>query len=228
VAGKAHAKPDDIAILNDTKSKLTGLLAAKAPAAELVATASAMAKSETDSIGRTQRRMWRDFGTVPASSDAASNDLLAKLQKSRSDLTAALATPPAQDAGQIVDQTHLAFLAFAAFQDAYSAAAPVLVTVKRSAFEGLHTATRSLCDQVTALANVEKPWFLASSARKNAYKLRQDNAAEAKTVAQQLDDLAQTVATSSDLRQLTAAISQASDDKAKVDQLYASSTSAAL
>ena len=105
---------------------------------------------------------------------------------------------------------------------------PVFVTVKRNTFDALQTATKSLCDQVTALANVEKPWFLASSARKNAYQLRQDNAAQARTLAQQLDDLARTVATSNDLRELTGAISQVSDDKTKASQLYASSSSAAL
>lgn len=227
-AGKVHARADDIALLNDTRSKLAGLVAAKASAAELVAATSAMAKSESDSLGRTQRRMWRDIGTLPAAGDAAGADVMAKLQKARTDLAAALAAPPQQDAGQIIGQTRAAFLAFGAFQDAYGTAVPMLVTVKRSTFDGLHTAAQSLCDQVAALANVEKPWFLASTARKNAYKLRQDNATEAKALTQQMDDLARAVAASNDLKQLTAAISQATDDKSKAGQLYASSTSAAL
>jgi hypothetical protein len=45
---------------------------------------------------------------------------------------------------------------------------------------------------------------------------------------QQMDDLARTVATSNDPKELTAAIGQVTDDKSKAAQLYASSTSAAL
>jgi tRNA A-37 threonylcarbamoyl transferase component Bud32 len=228
-ANKAHIKPNDIAMLSDARSKLTSLAAAKAPAEQIVAAASAMAKSESDSLGRTQRRMLRDMGTMPGPADApGSADAVAKLQKARDDLNAALAAPIPQDGTQIIAQTQLAISSFVAFQDAYGAATPFLVTARRNSFDGLHTATKSLCDQVSALASVEKPWFLASSARKNAYQLRQDNAAQAKAMAQQLDDLARTVAASNDLKELSAAISQATDDKAKATQLYALSSAAAL
>jgi serine/threonine protein kinase len=228
-ADKAHIKPNDIAMLSDARSKLTSLSAAKAPAAEIVAAATDMAKSESDSLTRTERRMLRDIGAMPGPADApGSADAVAKFQKARDDLNAALAAPMAQDGAQIVAQMQRAISSFAAFQDAYGAVAPILVTARRNSFDGLHTATKSICDQVSALANVEKPWFLASSARKNAYQLRLDNAAQARALAQQLDDLARTVAASNDLRALGAAISQATDSKTKATQLYASSSAAAL
>jgi serine/threonine protein kinase len=228
-ADKAHVKPADIAMLSDTRSKLTSLAAAKAPAAEIVAAAADMAKSESDSLERTQRRMLRDMGAMPGPADApGSADAVAKLQKARDDLNAALAAPMPQDSSQIIAQTQLAISSFAAFQDAYGAVTPILVTARRNSFDALHAATKSLCDQVSALGNVEKPWFLASSARKNAYQLRLDNAAQARALAQQLDDLARTVAASNDLRALGAAVTQAIDGKTKASQLYASSSAAAL
>ncbi len=229
VAQKANAKPDEIAIFNNTRSKLASLIAEKAPPAELVTVVTDLAKSEDDSLGRTEKRMWRDLGAVPNPSDApGSADAIAKLQKARTDLNEALAAPVSQDAAQIIDQARLALSNFTAFQNAYAAAMPIVIRARRNTFDGIQTAAKSLCDQVTALANIEKPWFLASTARKNAYALRQDNAAQAKTLAQRLDDLATTVATSSELRELTAAINEAGDAKTKAAQLYASSSAASL
>ncbi|HUE62757.1 MAG TPA: serine/threonine-protein kinase [Rhizomicrobium sp.] len=229
VAQKAHLKPTDVAVLGNAKASMASLVATGAASAQHVKIASDMAKSEYDSLGRTERRMLRDAGQMPAANDVpGSADAIAKLQKAKADLNAALAVPARQDVAQIIDQTRLAISSFAAFQDAYGAALPVFVTAKRNAFDALHTTAKSLCDQVTALANVEKPWFLASSVRKNAYQLRQDNAVQAKAIGQQLDDLARTVATSNDLRELTTAINSVTDDRTKAAQLYASSSSAAL
>ena len=95
-------------------------------------------------------------------------------------------------------------------------------------FDTLHTDTQSYLAQVASLASVEKPWFLASTARKNAYKLRQDNAVQGKVLAQRLDDLAKTVATSSDLHALASALTEAADAKKSAGALYASSSAAAL
>ncbi len=228
-AQKAHLKPNEIASLNDARSRLANLVATKAPSDQLVTAASDIAKLEGESLGRTEKRMLRDLGVMPGPNDVpGSTDAIAKLQKAKADLNAALAAPASQDATQVIDQTRLAISSFADFQDVYGAASPIFITFKRNTFDALHTATKSMCDQVLALANVEKPWFLASSARKNAYQLRQDNAAQARALAQQLDDLSRTVAASNDLRELTGAISQATDGKTKASQLYASSSSAAL
>ena len=70
---------------------------------------------------------------------------------------------------------------------------PAFIAAKRKAFDGLRTTTQAVINQVTSLAAVEKPWFLASQARKDAYKLRQDNASQVKTFSNQLDTLAQKV-----------------------------------
>ena len=216
-----------MAALNSARDRLAGLVAGKAPPEQLAAAATDMAKAQNGNIARTERRLWRDLG--PAPDDATGGtDVIAKLRGAKTGLDAALAAPPSQDAGQIIDQTRLSLVNFAAFQDAYKTAMPVCVAAERKAFDALRTDTQSYLAQVAVLAKVEKPWFLASAAHKNAYKLRQDNAAQAKPLAQRLDDLAKSVASSSDLRDIAAAITQAADVKKSAGELYASSSAAAL
>jgi len=228
-AQKAGLKANEMAALSSARDKLAGLIASKAPAEQLTAAAADMAKAESDNLTRTAKRMWRDLGGAPGPTDAPGGaDAIAKLQAAKTALDSGLGVPPSQDAGQILEQTRLSLTNFAAFQDAYRTAMPFYVTAKRKAFDTLHTDTQAYLAQVASLANVEKPWFLASTARKNAYKLRQDNAAQAKTLGQRLDDLSKTVATSSDLHTLAAAITEAADAKKSAGALYASSSAAAL
>jgi hypothetical protein len=228
-AQKAQLKPNEIAALSTAKDKLAGLVASKASLEQLTAAATDMAKAENDNIARAARRMWRDLGGKPGPYDAPGGaDAIAKLQAAKAGLDTSLATPIAPDAAQAIDQTQLSLTNFAAFQDAAKTATPFYVTAKRKAFDTLHTDTKSYLAQVASLANVEKPWFLASAARRNAYKLRQDNAAQAKALAQRMDDLSKTVAASGDLHVLIAAVTEAADAKKSAGTLYASSSAAAL
>jgi len=228
-AQKAGIKGNEIAALTSAKDKLTGLIASKAPAEQLTAAATDMAKSESDTLTRTSRRMWRDLGGTPGPNDAPGGaDAIAKLQAAKAALDSTLGVPPSQDAGQAIDQTRLSLTNFAVFQDAYRTATPFYVAARRKAFDTLHTDTQGYLAQVASLANVEKPWFLASTARKNAYKLRQDNATQAKTLGQRMDDLSKTVTASTDLHALAAAITEAADAKQSAGALYASSSAAAL
>jgi serine/threonine protein kinase len=225
-ARKAGRKDNELAALADAKTKLAGQVASKASAAELAGIVTDMAKNETDILVRAEKRLWRD--TDSPSGDAPAGPDVSKLQQSKSDLDAKLTAQLPQDAGQILDSMRVSLASFGAFQDAYIAATPTYVTVRRKSFDALHAAAQSLCDQIATLANVEKPWFLASSARKNAYKLRQDNAAQAKTLSARLSDLAKTVATSSDLHQLTAAVAEATAARKTAGGLYAASNAAQL
>ena len=228
-ARKAGRKDSEITALTDAKTKFADLVASKADAGQVSTAADDMAKAEDGLLARAERRAWRDAEPMPTAKDApGSEDAIAKLEQAKTDLDAKLAQPAAQDADQIVDNTRLTLTSFAAFQDAYTAATPFYVTARRKAFDALHTATQSYCDQVTSLANVEKPWLLASSARKNAYKLRQDNAAQAKTLSAHLYDLARTVAATSDLHQLAAALTEAAAAKQTAGALYAASSAATL
>ena len=225
-ARKAGRKDNELAALADAKSELAGLVASKASAAELAGTAAGIAKSETDILARTEKRLWRDVNSSPA--DAPAGPDVTKLQQSKSDLDAKLAAALPQDAGQIMDNLRLSLASYGAFQEAYAVATPTYATARRKSFEALHSAAQSLCDQVAALANVEKPWFLASSARKNAYELRQDNATQAKALSVRLSDLTKTVAVSNDLHQLTAAVAEAAAAKKTASGLYATSNAAQL
>lgn len=228
-AQKAELKATEMAALSSAKDKLAGLIASKAPAEQLTAAAADMAKAESDNLTRTTKRIWRDLGGTPGPNDAPGGaDAIAKLQAAKAALDSTLGVPPSQDAGQVLDRTRLSLTNFAAFQDAYKTATPFYVAARRKAFDTLHTDTQGYLGQVASLASVEKPWFLASTARKNAYKLRQDNAVQAKALGQRLDDLAKTVATSSDLHALASAITEAADAKKSAGALYASSSAAAL
>lgn len=228
-AQKAELKANEMAALSSAKDKLAGLIASKAPAEQLTAAATDMAKAESDNLTRTTKRMWRDLGGTPDPNDAPGGaDAIAKLAAAKAALDSTLGVPPSQDAGQIIDQTRLSLINFAAFQDATKTAMPFYIAARRKAFDTLHTDTQGYLAQVASLASVEKPWFLASTARKNAYKLRQDNAVQAKALEQRLDDLAKTVAASSDLHALGSAITEAADAKKSAGALYASSSAAAL
>jgi serine/threonine protein kinase len=228
-AQKAQLRPNEMAALSSARDKLASLVASKAPSEQITAAAADLAKPENDNVARAARRIWRDLGGPPDPNDApGGTDAIAKLQAAKAALDTVLATPMPQDAGPAIDQTTLALTNFAAFQDTAKAATPFFVTAKRKAFDTLHTDTQGYLGQVASLANVEKPWFLASTARKNAYKQRQDNAAQAKILGQRMDDLAKTVAASSDLRTLTAAVTEAADAKKSAGALYASSSAAAL
>jgi hypothetical protein len=225
-ARTAGGKDSDLAAIADAKAKLAGLVAAKADAAQITRAARELAQSETDSLSRAEKRLWRDVESPPG--DAGSQDLVARLAEAKNDLDTKLSFPLALDAGRIIDGLRLSLMSFGRFQNAYAAAAPAYVSARRKNFDALHAATRSVCEQVASLANVEEPWFLASSSRKNAYKLRQDNAAQAKALEVKLDELAGTVAASGDLRQLTAAVGEASAARKTAASLYAVSNSAQL
>ena len=226
-ARKAGRKDSEIADLTAAKAKFGDL--AKSSPAQLTAAVTDMAKSESDILARAEKRAWRDLDTPPDPKDApGSAAAVAKLQQTKTDLDAALTATPVEDAGRIIDNVRMSLVDYAAFQDAYAAATPFYVTAKRKAFDTAHASVQGVCDQVAALANVDKPWLFASSARKNAYKLRQDNAAQAKTLSTQLDDLAKTVAASSDLRQLSAAMAQVAQARKTAAGLYVASNAASL
>ena len=226
-ARKAGRKDAELTALTDAKTKLAGLVTSKAPVPELTKAVADMAKTETDLLGRAEKRLWRDVETAPTDV-LTGQDVVTKLQQSKNDLDSKLAATPPQDAGQILDGLRLSLMSFGAFQDAYAAATPVYVAARRKSFDTLHSATQTLCDQIVTLGNVEKPWFLASSARKAAYKLRQDNATQAKSLATRLNDLSKTAASSGDLHQLTAAVTEAIAAKKTAGGLYAASNAAQL
>ena len=176
-AKKAGRRDTEITDLGNAKTKIAGFT--REGGLPLISAVQDMAHTETETLSRAEKRLWRD---VDGDNKTVTGDAAAKLQQAKSALDAALAAPPGQDAGKIVDATRLAVASFGAFQDAYTAATPLYAAAKQKEFETLHAAVTAAGDKVVALAAVDKPWLLASRARKDAYKLRQDNATQAETL----------------------------------------------
>jgi serine/threonine protein kinase len=227
-ASKVGRKPGEISSLNSAREKISVLAKKKSSAQTLDIAAKAVAKSEIAILGRATRRMWRDIEEAPdikASSDAA--DVLMKLKSAKANLDTCLSMNlAALDAGAAIEATRQTFLAFGLFQDTYNTAVPLFVSAKRKALAQLYASLQSTSDQTVALASVPKPWFFAPQARKQAYQLRQDNAAQAKALMAQLSSLSATVPTMSDLKQLNATMVQLSAAQTTLSGLYTASNAA--
>jgi predicted Ser/Thr protein kinase len=226
-ARKAQRPDSEITLLTAAKAKLADL-SAKGDAEGVTTQARVLARNQIDILSRAEKVAWQsvDPAADPLNT-VAENDAVRQLQTAKSDLDAKLKLR-SQDAGQSIDNTAASLTAFATFQQALALAMPSFVAAHRKAFDDARTAARGVIDQVTALGAVEKPWFLAAKARLDAYKLRQDNAAQAKTLAGQLDSLAQKVAASNDLTEINDAIAQAKAASQSAAALYAASNAAKL
>ena len=85
-----------------------------------------------------------------------------------------------------------------------------------------------IAGQVAAtLASARRPNFLSSKASKDAYKLLQDNAARAKTVSGDIDQLVSSTASATERGQVSAADAKLAEIKADLTRLSASSREAA-
>src|SRR5439155_1970776 len=212
-ATQVGRKQSEISDLTNAKEKILTLAAQEksgpAGSGQVDDMARDTAKTEIAILGRATRRMWRDLGTVPdAKSSADTANAIVKLKSAKADLDARLAADlTTMDAAAAIEAARQTLLSFGLFQDAAGAAAPLYVSARRKEFAALYGSVQSASEQVVALAAVPKPWFLAPQARKQAYQLRQDNAAQAKALIVQLGALP--AATTTDLKQLNAAMAQA-------------------
>jgi hypothetical protein len=229
-AQKGSRPQGEVAALTDAKTKILTLVAEKAPSDQMNDATRDMAKAEIAAIGRSVRRTWRDLGAPPdpkAVDDTANT--IGALKGAKTELDAKLATDlTVLDAAAAAGATQQALDAYAAFQIAYVAATPQYVEARKKDLAGLLTAAQSTTDQVVALAGVSKPWFLASQSRKQAYQLRQDNAAQAKALQTQLSSAASVAQSSNDLKLVTATITQLTAGQATLSSLYAASNAAKL
>jgi hypothetical protein len=227
-AAKAGRRPSEIADLTTAKDKILALAAQKnggpAGADALNGAARDMAKNEIAILGRGMRRIWRDLGSdIKNASDAAK--AVTNLKAAKAELDGRLAADlTALDAAAAIEATRQTLVSFGLFQDAYSAAAPFYVAARRKEFSELYAAVQSSSEQIVALAAVPKPWFLAPQARKQAYQLRQDNAAQAKALIVQLGAIP--AATTTDLKQLSAAMVQLLAAQTTLSGLHAASEAA--
>ena len=189
-----------------------------------------MFHDETALLARAEKRQWNSVSApLDASASQGAAQSVASLGQAKANLDTALGADESKaDAVTAIDATSQALTDFSAFQNAYAIAAPYYVTAKRKQFATLYTSDQALSAQVATLAKVSKPWFLASTARKNAWQLRQDNAAKAKSVMAPLDALSASIAKTGEITQLDAALAQANAAKKTLTDLVAASTAATL
>jgi hypothetical protein len=243
-AKKAGRRSSEIDSLTGIKAKIVALanqaeahnagknVSDTAVLAPLGSSVADLLRDETALIGRAGRRLWADV-SKPLDTTTTPNaaKIAAALQKAKAELDAALAAnDPAkpQDAARTIDGLKDAILKLGALQEAYAAALPFYGTAKRQAFDTINASAQALSAEVIRLAAVEKPWILASQARKQAYQLRQDNAAKAKALATELVGLAANVLKTTDFKQLDAAVTQATEAQKTLNALYESSRGANL
>jgi hypothetical protein len=229
-AQKAGRPQNEIAALTDAKTKILASVAQKAPPDQTDGLATDMAKAEITALGRSVRRTWRDLGAAPDPKTVAdTQNTIEALKTAKTALDAKLAADlTGQDARASTAAVQQALDAYAAFQTAYAAAAPQYVVARKNDLTTLLASAQSSTDQVVALAGVSKPWFLASQARRQAYQLRQDNAAQAKALFTQLSSAASVAQSSKDLKLVIAAVAQLTAGQATLSGLYAASNAAKL
>jgi hypothetical protein len=227
-AQKVGRPQNEVTALADAKTKILALVAQKAAPNQRDETAREMAKAEITALGRSERRTWRDLGAPPdpnAVPDPANT--VTALNNAKIELDAKLATDlTGLDAAAAAGTAQQVLEAYATFQTATAAAAPQYVAARKKDLAGLVTAAQSTADQVTALADISKPWFLASQSRKQAYQLRQDNAAQAKALFTQLSSAASAAQSSKDMKLVVSTIAQLSAGQATLSSLYAASNAA--
>jgi class 3 adenylate cyclase len=241
-AQRLHRPQRELGPLTDANTKIAALASqlheldkapdATAKAAPLIAQMNDLAantsRGEVTALARASKLMWRDMDqplgkTVPPDAAAA----IAAANQAKTNLDDAVAAAQnEQDPTISLNKTGQALAAYDAFATAYGAAAQFHVVARRADFAALTTAAHGISDQLAAMGKVEKPWVLASRARRDAYKTLADNAKDAASQVAQMDELQRGALAASDLKKVGAALSQASTIKARLDGLLATSNAA--
>ena len=229
----------EIAILADSNTKISGLAAQVAVAgqgqsgiekartliAQMNDLAADMSRNEAVALGRAGRLLSRDI--LQSSGNVVAPDSASAMNDAKTKLDAAVAAVgQIQDATLSLQAARRALVAYSEFATAYGGVAQIYVAAQRDDFASLTAAARDVSGKVAGLAAGPKPWLLASGARKQAYQALQDNAAQAAAQISQLDLLTNGMPAMKDLKQVSAAVTQATAIKNDLDGLLAKSTAA--
>jgi hypothetical protein len=200
--------------------------------AELNQTSVEASRSEADALASAEAEQWKQIQDQAAPNSAPeAGRALAAVKDAKGKLDAALVSVVnSKDAANSINAAVSALAAYGVFQTSYDAAAGVFVVARLSAKKQQYAAQdaslRQIAQKVIGLSAADKPGFLASRARKDAYQLLQDNATQAKAQITRLDDVSRTVSAASDLSQLDAATQPATDIEGSLSRLVSSSTTA--
>jgi hypothetical protein len=195
---------------------------------EMKKQAADMARSETTALERAGKLLWRDMEQRPrniAAPNAATAIAGAAEAKTKLDDAIAAARQAKDEIGSL-SATKQALAAYDGFTAAYAAAAQFYISARRSELAALDTAAHRICDKLIALGKVSEPFFLASHARKAAYRTLVENAAAAQTQVARLDEIDRGAVAANSLRKVSGALIQASTIKATLDGLLENSTAA--
>jgi hypothetical protein len=198
---------------------------------QLDQTAIDASRNEADALARAETEQWKAIQDQASPAVPESAKAFATVKDAKGKLDSALvAVVNSKDGANSVNAAVSALTAFGVFQSSYDAAAGVFVTAritaKKQQYAAQDASLRQVAQKVIGLAVADKPGFLASRARKDAYQLLQDNAAQAKAQLTRLDDLSRTVSAASDVSQLDAAAQPATDIEGTLSRLVSTSTTA--
>jgi hypothetical protein len=187
-----------------------------------------MSHAEATALAGASAAQRRDVEHMLKTAAGDGSSAMSAVHQAKMALEAAIAAvSKTGDGAAALDAARQALSAYRVFVDADAAAARAFIPAKRAEIAAVDTSASAISNQVIALASGSKPWVFASATRKQAYQQLQTNAASAKTQAAQLDELSRSAASTSDLKQLAAALAQASAIKRSLNDLYAASYSAA-
>jgi hypothetical protein len=197
--------------------------------AALASEAATASRDEAAALGVTAQAHRREVEQVLGRSRTGQgSEAVAAVGQADAKLDAAIAAMPASgDPVASINAARQAVGDYAAFATAYSGATRLYAPVKRAAFAAIEARARAIGDATIALsAAAPRPWLFASQARKDAYRLLQDNGARSRSSMAELDQLSRTIASTSDLDALNAAAARASSLRQELSSLYAASAAA--
>jgi hypothetical protein len=187
-----------------------------------------MARTETGALSRLAQAQMHEVTTTLADAPSASS-AVAEVRDARANLAAASAgAAGGADPVAAIDSARKAIAAYSVFAAAYARAAPLYAAVRRAAIPPVAAEARNYAAQIAALASgAEHPWVFASQGRKQAYQDLQADAARAKTLEAQAEQLAQAANGQSEVGQLGATLAQVTQIKGTLASLYASANATA-
>ncbi len=233
-AGRPRQEVGALAAANSKIDALAAQIHGAAPAAaaplvtQLDGLAVGMARAETGALSRIAQGQTREVTTtLGAAPDGAA--AVAAVRQARANLAAASAGATAgADPVAAIDSARKSIPAYALFASAYARATPLYAAVRRAAIPPVAAQARAYAAQIASLAQAApRPWVFATQGRKQAYQDLQNDAARAKTLEAQAEQLAQAASGQSDVSQLSATLAQVTQVKASLASLYASASATA-
>ena len=239
---RSAGRSGDAGRLASTSARLRALAAeAKAVAAQpgseaavsaKIAQMNALARGSASALAQSVRRDAEAKGKSLASATSGSptDEGKAAAAALRNVRNSAGAASSAGSAGQAINaarRTLFASRQFAAIHPKAAAAATAsTLPKKRDEFAGIASSARSTAADVVALGKVKKPPLFASKERRDGYRLRQSNAAEAQAELTRLEQLQAAVGAVTTAAAADSAIKQAKAIQAKLNELESSSKAA--